>query len=105
MTASLIFSGRRSARSEGGLPVDGTEGGLLAAVAVGDAGLSAVADFWTAVTSGLTGSPMGNSIAEECQAPFTFFPEQSRRWRSEVSGKTTEGRRLNRGLAAWEPGR
>src|SRR6266700_6985586 len=59
MTASLIFSGRRSARSDAGLPVDGTEGGLpLAAVAVGDAGLSAVADFLTAVTSGLTASPM-----------------------------------------------
>src|SRR2546430_17367920 len=36
ITASLIFSGRRSARSGGGLPVDGTEGGLpLAAVAGG----------------------------------------------------------------------
>src|SRR6266436_5408920 len=64
MTASLIFSGRRSARSEGGLPVDGTEGGLpLAAVAVGDAGLSAVADFCIAVTSGLTGSPMSRFYA------------------------------------------
>src|SRR6266513_4810888 len=64
MTASLIFSGRRSARSEGGLQVDGTEGGLpLAAVAVGDAGLSAVADFCIAVTSGFTGSPMGGIYA------------------------------------------
>src|SRR6266852_8022338 len=64
MTASLIFSGRRSARSDAGVAVDGTEGGLpLAAVAVGDAGLSAVAHFCTAVTSGLTGSPMSQFYA------------------------------------------
>src|SRR5437867_9255778 len=83
MTASLIFSGRRSARSGGGLPVDGTEGGLpLAAVAVGDAGLSAVADFWTAVTSGLTGSPMSQFYAISNVTKVSAFAMLRRdRWR------------------------
>src|SRR6266480_2391238 len=99
MTASLIFSGRRSARSEAGLPVDGTEGGLpLAAVAVGDAGLSAVADFWTAVTSGLTGSPMSRFYAASNltkvwrhATAFAGLPQMSAvsGQRSAVSGQRT----------------
>src|SRR5437763_1758945 len=44
MTASWIFSGRRSARSEGGAPA-----------------MAVASDFCTVVASGLIGSPMGFS--------------------------------------------
>src|SRR5213082_1778071 len=78
ITASLIFSGRRSARSEGGLPVDGTEGGLpLAAVPVGDGGLSAVADFWTAV-SGQTTEVSSNILNVSTTQPRPIRPETRR---------------------------